>query len=98
MIVNVGLEQYNIINADLLLIRALGTNFRKILIKIQNFSKTKMHLKMTYAKWRPFCLDLYVLIKSMTAPMRLGFTLDTPEGNHQGISAQSPAALRLAGN
>ena len=27
----------------------------EILIKIQNFSFTKMHLKISYAKWRPFC-------------------------------------------
>ena len=42
-------------NAGLLSIRPLGTNFSEILIKIQNFSFTKMHLKITSAKWRPFC-------------------------------------------
>ena len=41
-------------NAGLLLIRPLGTNFSEILIKIQNFAFTKMHLKMS-VKWRPFC-------------------------------------------
>ena len=30
-------------------------NFSEILIKIQNFSFTKMHLKISSAKWRPFC-------------------------------------------
>ena len=29
--------------------------FSEILIKIQNFSFTKMHLKMLSAKWRPCC-------------------------------------------
>ena len=33
----------------------LGTNFSEILIIIQNFSFTKMHLKISSAKWRPFC-------------------------------------------
>ena len=31
------------------------TIFSEILIKIQNFSLTKMHLKISSAKWRPFC-------------------------------------------
>ena len=33
-----------------------GTNVSEILIKIQNFSFTKMHLKIPFAKWRPFCV------------------------------------------
>ena len=41
-------------NAQLLSIGLLGTNFSEISIKIQNFSFTKMHLKTSYAKWRPF--------------------------------------------
>ena len=41
-------------NAGLLSIGPLGTNFSEILIKIQNFSFTKMHLKITSVKWRPF--------------------------------------------
>ena len=42
-------------NAALLSIGPLGTNFSEILVKIQNFSFTKMHLKISSAKWRPFC-------------------------------------------
>ena len=42
-------------NAGLLLIGPLGTNFSEILIKIQNFSFMKMHLKISSAKRRPFC-------------------------------------------
>ena len=38
------------INADLLTIRPLETNFSEILIKIQRFSFKKMHLKMSSAK------------------------------------------------
>ena len=32
----------------------LGTDFSEVLIKIQNFSFTKMHLKLSSAKWRLF--------------------------------------------
>ena len=48
-------------NAGILLIGPLGTNFIEILIGIQTFSFKKMHLKMSSAKWRPFCLSLNVL-------------------------------------
>ena len=41
--------------AGLLSIRPLGTNFSEILIKVQNFSFTKKHLKILSAKWWPFC-------------------------------------------
>ena len=43
------------INAGFLSIGPLGTKFSEILIKISNFSFTKMHLKLSSAKWRPFC-------------------------------------------
>ena len=51
-------------NAGILLIGPLGTNFIEILIRIQTFSFKKMHLKMSSAKWRPFCLGLNVLKKN----------------------------------
>ena len=47
-------------NAKILLIWTLGTNFSEILSEIHAFSLKKMHLKMSYAKWRPFCLGLNV--------------------------------------
>ena len=50
-------------NAGILLIRPLGTNFSEILIKIHTFSFKKMHLKMSSAKWRPFCLGFSELNK-----------------------------------
>ena len=46
------------INAGILLIGLLGTNFSEILIEIHIFSFKKMQLKMSSAKWRPFCLGL----------------------------------------
>ena len=49
-------------NAGILLIRPLGTNFNEMLIEILTFSFTKMRLKVSSAKWRPFCLGLNVLI------------------------------------
>ena len=48
-------------NAGILLIWTLGTNFSEILSAIHAFSFTKMHLKRSFAKWRPFCLGLNVL-------------------------------------
>ena len=45
-------------NAGILLIRPLGTNFSEILIEIHSFSFRKMRLKVSSAKWRPFCLGL----------------------------------------
>ena len=42
-------------NAGLLSIGPLVAKFSEILIKIQNFSFTKMHLKISSQKWRPFC-------------------------------------------
>ena len=40
-----------------ILIGPLGTNVNKSLIIIQNVSFTKMHLKISFAKWRPFRPD-----------------------------------------
>ena len=48
-------------NAGILLIRPLGTNFNEILIEIHTYSFKKMHLKMSSAKRRPFCLGLNML-------------------------------------
>ena len=51
-------------NDGILFIGPKGTNFSEILIGIQTFSFKKMHLKMSSAKWRPFCPGLNVLNKS----------------------------------
>ena len=48
-------------NAGLLLIANFGTNFSEILSEILTFSFKKMHLKVSSAKRRPFCLGLNVL-------------------------------------
>ena len=51
-------------NAGILSIGLLGTNFNEILIEIHTFSFKKLHLKMSSAKRRPFCLGLNVLINN----------------------------------
>ena len=44
-------------NAGILLIEPLGTKFSEILIEIYTFSFKKMHLNISSAKGRPFCLE-----------------------------------------
>ena len=55
-------------NAGILLIGPLGTNFSEILIGIQTFSFKEMRLKMSSARWRPFCLGLNELIIRVVNP------------------------------
>ena len=47
-------------NAGILLIWPLGTNFTEIWFEIQKFWCKKIDLKMSSAKWRPYCLGLNV--------------------------------------
>ena len=49
-------------NAGILLIGPWGTNFSEILVGLHTYSFKKIHLKMSSAKWRPFCLGLNVLM------------------------------------
>ena len=49
------------INAGILLIGSMGTNFNEISIVIHAFSFKKIHFKMSSGKWRPFYLGLNVL-------------------------------------
>ena len=48
-------------NDRILLIGPSGTHFSEILFGIQTFSFKKIQLKVSSAKWRPFCLGLNVL-------------------------------------
>ena len=48
-------------NTWISLILYLGTNFSEILIEILTFSFMKICLKVSPAKWRPFCIGLNVL-------------------------------------
>ena len=44
-------------NTGILLIGPLGTNFSEFLSAINTFSFEKMHLKMSFRKYQPFCLE-----------------------------------------
>ena len=58
-------------NAGILLIGPLGTNFSEILIAIEAFSFKKMHLEISSAKWRPFCLCLNLLTRGFISVVYL---------------------------
>ena len=68
------------INAGILLIGSLGTNFSENLIGTQTFSFKEMHLNMSSAKWRPSYLGLNVLNGSML--VKGGFAGATIHLNH----------------
>ena len=56
-------QAINWTNAGILLIGPLGIKFSEIIIEIHAFSFKKMHLKLSSAKRRPFCLGLNVLME-----------------------------------
>ena len=56
-------------SAGILLIGSLGTKFSETLIGIQTSSFMKMQLKMSSAKWRPFCPGLNVLTLNIARPV-----------------------------
>ena len=57
-------------SAAILLIGPLQTNCGEILIEMQTFSLKKIRLKMSSAKYRPFCLSLDVLKVEETLHIR----------------------------
>ena len=84
-------------NAGILLIGPWGTNFGEILIYIDTFSFKKMHLKMSSAKWRPFCLGLNVLM-AMTnlqffLPMRTQIFVFDDETNSTQIYGEQKTEM-----
>ena len=76
-------------NAGILLIEPLGTNFSENLIGIQIFSFTKMRMKMSSVKWRPFCLGLNVLTHYFR-------WLNAKEANPQCTEAASLVSFALS--
>ena len=58
-------------NAGILLIGPLGTSFSETLSECHTFSFNKVRLKMSFGKWRPFCLGLNVLRGMWTVMMIL---------------------------
>ena len=79
-------------NGGILLIGSLGTNFSGISIKMLTFSFTKMRLKVSSAKWRPFCLGLNVLSIHWATDEAAGWFAD---GYHQTQLIRRPQAYRL---
>ena len=71
----------------------LGTNFSEILIEIHTFSFKKMHLKMSSAKCRLFCLGLNVLrilcslFHSVSMPVT--FAIEMSRIRYDAISSSS---------
>ena len=88
-------------NAGILLIGPLETKFSEISIRIQTLSFKKMHLKMSFAKWRPFCLSLNVLNHAhccITPSVWSNATIVTDATNttwppHQAISHLHPGIM-----
>ena len=64
-------------NAGILLIGPLGTNFSETLAEIITFSFKKMYSKVSFAKWRPFCLGLNVLTQGLLGDMAVIFKFVT---------------------
>ena len=87
-------------NAGILLIGPLGTNFSEILIGIQIFSFKKMRLKMSSAKWPPFCLGHNVLrhlhknILLIVEATRSKYT--KPDANHSHLRCSNIYAWTTA--
>ena len=83
-------------NAGILLIEPLGTNFSGILIRIQIFSFTKMRLKMSSAKWRPFCLGFNVLTTIVLWAYFTSWGGTTTGKRHEPRYVRTVAASRLS--
>ena len=71
------------INAGILSIGPLGTNFSEILFEMLAFSFDKMRLKMSSVKWQPFCLGLNVLRMSNYIPQKFTDVITYPWWRHQ---------------
>ena len=73
-------------NDVILLIRPLGTHSSEILIEFLTFRLKKMRLNVSSAKWRPFCLNLNVLIIMVNAwsspSFQLGYCYPMHEYTH----------------
>ena len=72
-------------NAGILLLRSLGTNFSEILAEIITYSFKKMYLKVSSAKWRPFCLGLNVLMRRTFPWLMTSAIPTTIIGGLQGV-------------
>ena len=89
-------------NAGILLIGPLGTNFSETLIAIETLLFKKMHLKISSAKWRPFCLVLNVLTDVnphfIPSLLRIEPVSAFSLANNPGHSNENPIWWRWHGN
>ena len=82
------------INAGILLIGPLGTKFSEIYIEILTVSFKKMRLKVSSAKWRPFCLGLNVLTTSaITVEAQLSPTSGHVYVRDRQLRVKTPALI-----
>ena len=81
-------------NAGILLIWPLGTNFNDILIQIHTFSFKNMRLKMSSAKWRPFCLGLNVLTRKALIRYQVLWSDDQQYFALPGVTSVSKMVLK----
>ena len=61
-------------NAGILLTGPWGTNFSELLIGIQTLSFKKLHLNMSSAKWRLFCLGHNILRRMPNCGAHISFS------------------------
>ena len=67
-------------NAGILFNWTLGTNFSEILSEIDSFSFKQMRLKMSFGKWRPYCLGLNVLRSALAQVMEIKVSIGSGNG------------------
>ena len=77
-------QAINWTNAGILLNGPLRTNFSVILIEIVKLSFKKRRLKVSSAKWLPFCLGLNVLKGIVTVTCGLPSQMVTSDSPYQG--------------
>ena len=77
-------------NAGILLIGPLGTNFSEILAEIITFSFKKMYFKVSFAKWRPFCLGLNV-----KTWMNICVIISIPEVPRDDVTSYRPLSITV---
>ena len=83
-------------NAGILLIGPLWTNFSENLIEILTFSYTKMRLKVSSAKWRPFGLGLDELSQVTTIHLKIGHPylwLDNLQTSYRGVTTRQSSRM-----
>ena len=77
------------INAGILLIGPLGTNFNEVSSDIHTFSFKKLHLKMSSGKWWPFCLGQCVNGSSLLTLTLLTLTMPCWQFGNTNVTSET---------